>query len=179
MFAKTFHNTLIASSVLVGTSLIAGPAALAAPFVDSGANNTVTATVAEVNEVEFVGATTTFTNGAAETAFAMGTLDVQNNAALGWTLEVSSANGGKLVNTVTPADVIAYTQITTANIGASTAAAKDLAVAGTDYQLHTSAFDAAVAAEVTGVVVTANIAAGQFVPVGSYTDVLTFTLTSK
>ncbi|MGG6241889.1 hypothetical protein ACQ4N7_24980 [Nodosilinea sp. AN01ver1] len=174
MFAKTFRNTLVASSLLVGASLIAGPAVLAATD-----NDTVTATVAEVNTINFVAATTAFTGGAAAPTFAMGNLDVQNNAALGWTLDVSSGNGGKLVNTVTPAHAITYTQLTTANIGASVATPVTPTVATPSGQLHTSAFDATVAAGVTGVAVTANIAANQFVPVGSYTDTLTFTLTSK
>ncbi|MBE9111158.1 hypothetical protein IQ273_17270 [Nodosilinea sp. LEGE 07298] len=176
MFAKIFRNTLVASSLLVGASLIAGPAVLAAPATD---DDTVTATVAEVNAVNFVGATTAFTNGSAVPTFTMGTLDVQNNAAAGWTLDVSSLNGGKLVNTVTAADVIAYTQLTTPVIGASTLTPVDFTNSGTDYMLHESEFNATVAAGVTLVPVTASIAAGQFVPVGDYEDVLTFTLTSK
>ncbi|WP_156119720.1 hypothetical protein [Leptolyngbya sp. KIOST-1] len=176
MVVKTFRNTLIASSVLFGASLIAGSAAMAAPATDDG---TVTATVAEINAISFEGATTAFVSGSAVPAFAMGTLDVRNNASAGWTLGMSSANGGRLINTATPAHVITYTALTTGDIGASTATAVTPTVATPSGQLHNSAFDAAVSAGVTGVNVTASIAAGQFVPVGSYTDTLTFTLTSK
>ena len=175
MSVKTFRNTLIASSLLIGASLLVGPAALAA-----GDTGEVTGTVAAVNAITFTPATgTAITGGAAVPAYPMGTLDVQDNAAAGWTLEVQSLNGGQLVNTVTPTDVIAYTQLTTANVGASAATPVDFALAATDYPLHDSAFDAAVAAGVTGVNVTADIAAGQFIPVGTYADTLTFTLTSK
>ncbi len=176
MFAKTFRNTLLASSLLIGASLLAGPAALAAS--DSGE---VTGTVAAVNAITFAPATgTVITGGAAETAYPMGTLDVQDNTANGWLLEVSSLNGGELVNTVTSADVIAYTQLTTGAIGtASTATPVTFVAAATDYSLNSSAFNAAVATGVTLVPVTANIAANQFVPVGTYADTLTFTLTSQ
>lgn len=175
MFAKTFRNTLVASSLLIGASLLAGPAALAAT-----SNGQVTGTVAAVNAITFTPATgTAITGGAAVPAYSIGTLDVQDNATAGWILAVSSANGGELVNTVTPTDVIAYTQLTTGAIGASTATPVDFAAAATDYELHNSAFDAAVAEGVTGVTVTAAIAADQFVPVGTYADTLTFTLTSQ
>jgi hypothetical protein len=170
MFAKTFRNTLVASSLLIGASLLAGPAALAAPSI---AGDTVTATVAEVNVATFVGATTAFTNGAAVPAFVMGTLNVQNNAAAGWTLGVASTNGGTLNGATFN---ITYTDLTTGTIGGSSATAVDPSTGGT---LHDSAFDTVVAEGVTGVAVTANIGSGQFVPVGSYTDTLTFTLTSK
>ena len=175
MFAKNFRNTLVASSLLISASLLAGPAALA--DTDSGE---VTGTVQAINTVVFTPATgTAITGGAAVPAYPIGTLAVQDNAAAGWTLGVSSLNGGELVNTVTPADVIAYTQLTTAAIGASTATPVDFVAAATNYELHDSIFDAAVAEGVTGVAVTAEIAAGQFVPVGTYADTLTFTLTSK
>ncbi|MGI8935141.1 MAG: hypothetical protein ACR2FS_13815, partial [Phormidesmis sp.] len=95
MFAKTFRNTLVASSLLIGASLLVGPAALAA-----GDSGVVTGTVAAVNAITFTPATgTAITGGAAVPAYPMGTLDVQDNAAAGWLLEVSSANGGELVNT--------------------------------------------------------------------------------
>lgn len=175
MFAKTFRNTLVASSLLIGASLLAGPAALAA--TDSGE---VTGTVAAVNTVTFTPTTgTAITGGAAVGAYPMGSLALQDNSAGGWKLEVSSLNGGKLVNTVTPTDLINYTQLTTANVGASAATPVNFVAATTNYQLHLSAYDAAVAAGVTGVNVTAAIAANQFVPVGTYADTLTFTLTSQ
>ncbi|WP_017302084.1 hypothetical protein [Nodosilinea nodulosa] len=175
MFAKAFRNTLIASSLLIGASLLAGPAALAATD-----NGVVSGDVQAVNTITFTPTTgTAITGGAAEPAYPIGTLDVQDNAANGWTLDVQSLNGGQLVNTVTPTDVIAYDTLTTANIGASTATPVNFVAPATDYTLHDSAFDATVAAGVTNVSVTANIAAGQFVPVGTYADTLTFTLTSK
>ncbi|MEA5448722.1 hypothetical protein VB780_09105 [Leptolyngbya sp. CCNP1308] len=175
MFAKTFRNTLIASSLLVGASLLAGPAALAATD-----NGEATGTVQAVNTIDFTPATgTAITGGAAELAYPMGTLALQDNATAGWTLEVSSLNGGKLLHTVTPANVIAYTQLTTDDLGASTATPVDFVAAATNYELHDSLFDAVVAEGVTGIAVTAEIAAGQWVPVGTYADTLTFTLTSK
>ncbi|MGB3516125.1 MAG: hypothetical protein WBA43_06705 [Elainellaceae cyanobacterium] len=175
MFAKTFRNTLVASSLLIGASLLAGPAALAATD-----NGEVTGTVQAVNTIDFTPATgTAIIGGAAVPAYPMGTLALQDNSAGGWTLEVSSLNGGELINTVTPTDVIAYTQLTTAVLGASTATPVDFAAAATNYTLHDSPFDPVVAEGVTSVAVTAAIAADQFVPVGTYADTLTFTLTSK
>lgn len=174
MFAKTFRNTLVASSLLIGASLLAGPAALAATD-----NGEVTGTVAAVNTITFNPTTgTAITGGAAVPAYPMGTLDLQDNAAAGWTLNVQSLNGGQLRKVGSPTDLITYTQLKTGNIGSSTSASVDLATAATNEQLHNSLYDPAVAAGVTGVAVTADIAVGQFVPVGTYADTLTFTLTS-
>ncbi|MFQ4137364.1 hypothetical protein PGN35_013690 [Nodosilinea sp. PGN35] len=176
MVAKIFRHALFASSLLIGASLLAGPAALA----QDTSGGQVSGSVQAINEVTFTPTTgTAITGGEAVAAYPIGALAVQDNGAAGWILEVSSENGGRLVNTVTPADFIEYTDLTTGAIGASTATARTLAVADQDYELHDSAFDAAVAAGVTGVNVTAAIAADQFVPVGTYADTLTFTLTSK
>ncbi|PZV18516.1 MAG: hypothetical protein DCF21_08130 [Leptolyngbya sp.] len=175
MFAKTFRNTLVASTLLIGASLLAGPAALAAT-----STGTANGTVSAVNAITFTGTTgTAITGGAAVGAYPMGSLALQDNSAGGWKLEVSSLNGGKLVNTITATDVIAYTQLTTGAIGAATITPVDFVAATTNYQLSLSAFDGAVAAGVTGVAVTADIAGSQFVPVGTYADTLTFTLTSQ
>jgi len=174
MLTKTFRNTLVASSLLMGSSLLVSLPALAQ--VSDG--DTVGGTVQAVNTIDFVPTATTqaITGGAAVTDFSMGTLSIQNNDPDGWTLNVQSANAGKLMfNT----NQIAYTGLEIGAIAGATPAAVTLSTANTDEEILNAVYDVDVADGVTGVTVTADIASGQFVPAGLYTDTLTFTLTSK
>lgn len=172
MFAKTFRNSLVASSLLIGASLLAGPA-----MAQVSDGDVVSGDVTPINAITFVGTTgTTITGGAAVAAYPMGSLTLQNNAGAGWTLDVASANGGELqylTNSIT------YTDLTTAAIAGATVTPVDLATAATDEEVIDAAYNIDVADGVTGVAVTAAIAAGQYVPAGTYSDTLTFTLTSK
>ncbi|MFH7243460.1 MAG: hypothetical protein ACHWZW_11475 [Spirulina sp.] len=172
MLSTFSRNTLIASTLLVSASLLVGPAA----FAQVSDNGEVSGEVQEVNTITFAPATLTeITSGAAVASYPMGNLTIQNNAAAGWDLEVQSLNGGKLVN---GAQSITYTDLTVAAIAGATITPVDLATAATDELLATAPYSTEVAGEITRAV-TATMAADQFVPVGVYTDTLTFTLTSK
>lgn len=168
MFAKTFRNALVASSLLIGASLLAGPAAMA---------QEVSGTVAPISSATFTGTTgTAIVAGTAVSAYPMGSLAIQNNAPAGWTLTVASANGGKLNF---GANSITYTALTTAAIAGATITPATMTVAATAATVIDAAYNADVADGVTGVAVTAAIAANQIVPAGTYSDTLTFTLASK
>lgn len=172
MFTKNFRNSLVASGLLIGASLLAGPAALAASD-----NGVVSGDVTAVNTIDFTGTTgTAITGGAAVSAYPIGTLTIQNNDPDGWTLDVASANGGKLKF---GSNVITYTDLTTAAIAGATVTPVDLTTPATDEEVIDAAYNVDVADGVTNVAVTAAIAAGQFVPAGTYSDTLTFTQTSK
>ena len=176
MFAKTFRNSLLASSLLIGASLLVGPAAMAEP---SGGE--VSGTVAPISTVTFTPTTeTAITAGDAVAAYPMGTLAIQNNSNAGWTLDVRSANGGELRNVVGETTYkIEYTNLTSAPVDGATITPVTFASAITDIELIDAVYDNAVAAGVSNVAVTAAIAADQHVPAGTYTDTVTFTLTSK
>lgn len=172
MFAQTFRNTLVASSLLIGASLLAGPAAQAQ--VSGGV---VSGDVSALSTILFTPTTgTTITGGAAVAAYPMGSLAITNNDPDGWTLDVASTNGGELQF---GANSITYTALTTAAIAGATVTPVNLAAAGVDEEVITANYDIDVADGVTAVAVTAAVAAGQYVPAGTYSDTLTFTLTSK
>lgn len=171
MFAKTFRNSLIASTLLVGASILASPAAFA---------QVVSGTVATANTVTFDGDEgTAIVPGVARPAYPLGTLDIQNNDPDGWTLTVSSANGGKLTNATTH-DIV-YTAITLADIpGVTETSATPTLSTTAASQLSTAAFSESVANGVTSIAVTASISDTESsVPPETYSDTLTFTLTSN
>jgi hypothetical protein len=190
MFAKTFRNTLIASSLLVGASLLAGPAALA-----QTASGEVGGNIAPISTLTFTlptaAASTTLTTG----SFAMGSLNVRNNDPQGWTVVVTSTNAGELQNqdATTPANVyITYSDLTVADSLAAFDATPLLAdPALVSQPLVDAPHTAAVAAAVVNSAVSATIevvgtvdgggtpVALAGLPAGTYTDTLTFTLTSK
>jgi hypothetical protein len=190
MFAKTFRNTLIASSLLVGASLLAGPAALA-----QTASGEVGGNIAPISTLTFTlptaAASTTLTTG----SFAMGSLNVRNNDPQGWTVVVTSTNAGELQNqdATTPANVyITYSDLTVADSLAAFGATPSLADPTLASQTLVDApHTEAVATAVVNSAVSATIAATGTVdggttsvalaglPTGTYTDTLSFTLTSK
>lgn len=173
MFATSFRNTLIASTLLVGASLLAGPAAMAAEDTD-----TVTGTVSTVTSVNFVGTGGTITPGVAVPAFTMGDLTIQNNTAGTWNLTVSSLNAGNLENAGGTVS-IPYTNLDVADIGgidftavaSPSVAAQDLALA--------APFNTTVAGGATSAVTASISAAASSVQADVYTDSLTFTLTAN
>ena len=180
MFAKTFRNSLLASSLLIGTSLLVGPAAMAD---ESGPTNVSSGSssgeIEVISTIEFTpNANGEINRAVSSPNYDLGTLAVTNNNYHGWILEVASANGGQLV-IEGGGHEIEYTAVTTGGIGASEATARTLANANTEYQLHDFGFDSEVANGVTGVPVTATLGNTQNVPAGVYSDTLTFTLTSK
>jgi len=161
----------IASILLIGASFVVSPVARAN-------SDTVGGTVNAVNTVTFTGAGTAgaIDVAAGATDFVLGDIDIQNNDPDGWTLNVQSANGGKLMfNT----NEITYTGLNIDAIAGATITPVNLAVANTDEEIITAAYDAAVAAGVSNVSVHADIAGSQHVPAGIYTDTLTFTITNK
>lgn len=174
MLSTSFRNTLIASTLLVGASIILASPAVMAQISDDGI---VSGTVQEVNTIGFAPETETpIISGDAVAAYPMGDLTIRNNAAAGWGLEVQSLNGGELVN---GGESITYTALTVADITGVTITPVDLATAATNEPLVTAApYSAEVAGGITRAV-TASIAAGQHIPVGTYTDTLTFTLTAN
>ena len=111
MLSTSFRNTLIASTLLVGASILTGTAALAAdpaPVVtDPG---TVEGTIAGVSEMTFDAPVSA---ALAAGTFQMGTLDIHNNDPQGWTLDVASGNGGRLVHETNSAAFVTYTQLGT------------------------------------------------------------------
>lgn len=177
MFAKIFRNTLVASTLLIGTSLFVIPAALAAPVADDG---DVQGNVSEINSIGFAPQSSAIVPGVAQAEFSIGTLTIQNNAAAGWTLDVESENGGYLledIQGVPGTHTIPYTALTVATVAGAAHSSVSPTVETPSGRLITAVYDLDVANEV-GVGVTANIGA-QYVPVGLYTDNLTFTLTSR
>ena len=175
MFAKTFRNSLLASSLLIGASLLVGPAAMANPATDGGA---ASGEIEVVNTIVFDPVVDAPITRGESVSFDLGTLDVTNNHANGWTLEVESTNGGVL-RVGEDGATISYTNVTTGAMGASNATPRTLATAEQKYMLHDSDFDSAVAAGVTGVAVSATLTNTHQAPTGIYSDTLTFTLTSK
>jgi hypothetical protein len=190
MFAKTFRNTLVSSSLLVGASLLAGPAAQA-----QIANGEVGGSIAPISTLTFTlpaaAALTPLTAG----SFAMGSLNVRNNDPQGWIVVVTSTNAGELQNqaATTPANVyITYSDLTVADSLAAFDATPLLAdPALVSQTLVDAPHTEAVATAVVNSAVSATIAATGTVdggttsvalaglPTGTYTDTLTFTLTSK
>ncbi|MBW4483710.1 MAG: hypothetical protein KME14_14305 [Tildeniella torsiva UHER 1998/13D] len=169
MFAQTFRNTLVASSLLIGASLLAGPAALAQ------SSDGVSGDVQAVNTVTFTGAeNTSITGGTGQSAYTIGTLAIQSNDPDGWELDVKSANGGELVN---GSYDITYNDLTTAAITGATINLVDVDTADTDEEVIDAIYDIDVANAVS-VSVTANLV-GEYVPAGTYSDTLTFTITGK
>ena len=176
MFAKIFRNSLLASSLLIGASLLVGPAAMAEDdSLSVNSDDDVTGVVHLINEITFTPADpTAIVADAGATGFVMGELSLRNNHVNGWTLSVESTNQGKLQN---GSYAIEYTAVTAAAVeGETTNSSVDPATGG---NLIVADYTAAVAAGVDEVQVTANIASGQHVPAGEYTDTLTFTLESE
>lgn len=175
MFAKTFRNTLFASSLLIGASLLTGPAALADADGVSGV-------ISEVSTVTFLGTEgTPITTGTPMPAYPLGNITVRDNRSAGWGLTVSSLTGGKLLHT-NGTTSITYTQLTTsADIGVSVATPVDLVTTNAALRLHNSVFNSAVAAPGgVQVNVTADLGTpATNLPAGTYSDTLTFTMVTK
>lgn len=176
MFAKTFRNSLLASSLLIGASLLIAPVAMAAED-DLSVNDDgdVTGVVHLINEITFAPAEPTpIVADTGATGFVMGELSLRNNHANGWTLSVESANEGKLIN---GDHVIEYTNLIADSVEGETT--NNFVNPATGGSLIVADYTAAVAAGVDEVQVKADIASGQHVPAGEYTDTLTFTLESE
>lgn len=175
MLNTTFRNALVASGLLVGATLLITPAALAQ---ESGGQ--VTGVVSDVSTLVFAPTTgTAITAGQAVAAYPIGSLTITNNNDAGWALQVKSAHGGELRYTVgLDTYAIAYTGLTVADIDGATITPVTFAAADTNVSLITAPYSSAVAAGITRTS-TAAIAADQHVPAGTYSDTLTFTLTSN
>jgi hypothetical protein len=191
MFAKTFRNSLVASSLLVGASLISGPAAVA-QVTDGGQ---VGGNIAPISTLSFTDPTAAVSTPLTTGSFPMGGLNIQNNDPQGWTVTVTSTNAGELQNqdATTPTDVyVTYSDLTVADALAAFGATPSLAdPALANETLVDAPYTEAVAAAVVTSAVSATIAttgtvddgttsvAFASLPTGTYTDTLTFTLTSK
>ena len=190
MFAQTFRNTLIASTLLVSASLLAGPAAFAAETGELNVGGNI-ATVSAITFTQPAAASEVTLQSA--TSFAMGSVHIQNNDPQGWTLEVSSANNGQLQNqSATPASAVyvEYTTLTITEQSAFGVAPASLAPTSAPQVLVNADYTQAVAAApVTGTVTAMIESTGTSggtssiplasLPAGNYTDTLTFTLASK
>lgn len=185
MLSTFSRNTLIASTLLVGASLLVGPAAMAANdpvSVDDG--DTVSATVELINVVTFTPepAPTTLKpeEALSNVSLSLGSVTLRNNSAGGWELKVASANNGTLNSAVGGTTYeLPYGAIT---LAAATGVTPSTPVAATTAGavLATGVFSTAVAGGTDPIAVTATItSAATTVPAGSYTDTLTFTLTAK
>jgi hypothetical protein len=184
MFAKTFRNTLIASSLLVSASLLAGPAAMAEDPEPVG--GPVSGVIAAISTISFdpPESAAALTRGDSNVSFPMGTLDITNNNPDGWKLDVASATGGVLRFTHNEVDYeIPYQNLTVGAIPGGTIAAFTPtagATATTTIPLVDATRHDDVATGVTGVPVSATLAnVVTTLPAGTYTDTITFTLTSK
>ena len=181
MFAKTFRNSLLASSLLIGASLLVGPAAMADdPEVSSEATD-VGGSINLINSIDFDTTSHGFERVITANTFELGVLKIQNNNPTGWSLAVTSENGA-LVNVDNNSETIAYTKLalaaptgvtlTTYETGALTAEQSQvLAAAG---------FNSIVAGAVSDFTLTAHTPADlSSVASGEYRDTLSFTLTSN
>lgn len=168
----TVSRFLIASGLLLGTSAVLAPVAIAATD-----NGVVSGTVDAINNVTYTppaGFTLNPTTGNTDQSF--GSVVIQDNSNAGWTLTVDSANSSNL-NHATYGN-IAYTGLEANGPGVTNLALDVSSAAATIRDV--SALTCADAAGCT-YTLTADIASGAIdsMAAGVYTDTLTFTLTSK
>ena len=171
MFNNIFRRTLAASALLIGASVWVAPIAKAADD-----NGTVSGEVAAINTVDYTAPnqfTLDPTNGNTDQDF--GSVVIQNNDNDGWTLTVTSTNNGNLNNATF--GNIPYTDFE-ANRGAGVI---DVTITGGADTIEDVA--ALTCADSTGCTyaITADIAGAAIdgMAAGVYSDLLTFTLTSK
>ena len=180
MLSTSFRNTLIASTLLVGASILVSPAAFAGSVSD---DDSVSGTIQPINEVVFTGRQTVsnLTPGQASTpAFLMGSVHVHNNHGSGWTLSAASANAGKLQYTHAATSntySISYTNLAVATAPGQTSNTPFASPTATAAQVVGADYSAGAAAGVD-LDVTATIGDVGHPPAGTYTDTITFTLTS-
>ena len=183
MFAKTFRNSLLASSLLIGASLLVGPAAMAdGPHTDS---DDITANVPVYREVGFSpSAQLSLDSDAAVSAHEVGTLYIRDNDPSGWSLQVSSANGGKFVHEDND-DEIVYTALRVdGNVGGNESASLTLSPAvgegteNTGMLFTNAAYHTDVSDGVDNISLLVDIAedARKGISAGDYSDTLTFTM---
>lgn len=179
MSIKTILRTVIASGFVVGTVAALSPAAFAVDNVSGGG---VSGGIAPIEKVTFTsGSAVTVDPVSGMTASVLGSVKVQSNDYDGWKLQVKSANGAKLIDAVSTAQII-YSL----GVGSYT---PNVSVAATDVDVMTEptstgganprcaiADTAECAYNVKGTI-TAGNAAGK--PAGTYSDTLTFTLTNQ
>lgn len=174
MLSTSFRNTLIASTLLVGASILVSPAAFA------GNSGQVSGTIAEINVVNFTApsnATVTVGQGFTDN-FSLGSVTIQNNDPDGWNLSVASANSGNLKLGIT-SHVIPYSAINLGDVPGVTETTTPVSPADANPALlSTAPFSTTVASGTTAINLTATLTVPN-VPAGQYTDTLTFTLTSK
>ena len=179
MLSTFSRNTLIASTLLVGASLLVGPAARAADDLDPATNSgdaEVSATVELINRVTFGPAETTRVQpvtAQTDIAFPLGTVTIRNNDPDGWNLNVASTNAGVLKF---GAHTLSYSTITLADTNDITESPVNPTTGGL---LATGDFSARVAGGTEEINVSALLTVPTTVAAGEYTDTLTFTLTSK
>ncbi|WP_008313428.1 hypothetical protein [Leptolyngbya sp. PCC 6406] len=176
MLNTTFRNVLVASGLFVGATLLIAPTALA-----QTSDGEVTGVVAPISTLTFSPTQgTTIVGGVANPAYPIGSLGITTNSAT-WTLQVKSAHGGQLRNIGASTELtqyIAYTGLTVSAIDGTTITPVTFGAVNTDVLLIDAVYSDAAASGVAPTV-TAAIAAGQYVPHGTYRDTLTFTLTSN
>lgn len=177
MLSTFSRNTLIASTLLIGASILIIPNAMAADDPDpASGDGQVSSTVELINRVTFAPATTTTVKPVTEltnTSFPLGTVTIRNNDPAGWNLNVASANDGLLeFGTHT----LSYSTITLAPTDNITETPVNPTTGGL---LATGDFSARVAGGTEAINVSALLTVPTTVAAGQYTDTLTFTLTSK
>lgn len=173
MSIQTVLRSLIASGLVLGSvSSAFAPAAFAATD-----NDTQSGQILPIETVNYTAAPTfTITPDSLMTDQGFGSVNVQSNANAGWTLAVASTNGSLLQHTTIAGapGQIAYTlkvDGTTVNVGTAAAV-----VTAKDVSALTCAATGGCNYTVQG---TIAAAASNGKPAGTYSDVLTFTLTNK
>jgi hypothetical protein len=176
MLTKMFRNTLVASSLLVGASLMVGQIAQAG--TDSG---DVTGEITTNNLVTYTApaAAASLDPVAGNTDMDFGSVNVRDNSNAGWILTVQSANNSTLVGD-TNSEVITYTGLSFNN--ATLGAANDIDVSGgTAVNVYTPNTLTCATQAGCDVTITADIANTEVngKSVDTYRDTLTFVLTSN
>lgn len=190
MLSTSFRNTLIASTLLVGASILVSPAAFAQ---DSGQ---VGGTIETVNELTFtapVDLSADLTSG----TLGMGSLTIRNNDPDGWTLQVRSANAGKLhrstgsgITDIAATTYIPYTALTATGAPSGATTTSLATITGTDANFVVAPYSVAFAdSDGDAITISATLSNGTFggdsavaragMPAGEYKDTLYFTLTSN